>query len=936
MRAISATLEKRLKLGAAPPWVLVEAEVRTAAAIVDTYDEWGTADSLTGLTRRLDGTLELAGTATTLLDQTTSDGFITDLDRASPTIVAAVEWKTTAGFWFNNVRARLHPDRTGAGREVDFWRCQVFRVHRVRAGPSQILQGAGSTGDYVELLPISPVVDVTETGTAEREVTFTFPTPIGRPTARPLDGGTVWNHPVVVIQIWAVTKTGATAGNVGWRKDSAQTSYTAGGGDFLLEDWTITEPAESVSGDRFRFWQITAGGGGVARLRLQYDVYANDDATFTTNPLDLGAAPPSAAAMRFLGRAITPTGTAVRFYARNDADSAWVEYTDGQTAADLGLTASQTRKMRVELDTNAAGDSTPRVLAMGIETITVTPLHHVAEVVSVDWVVDPVRCEGRVSELRLRGIKDGVNDFNAAIEKLMSDNHPSALSFALYYGHPDDDRSTWAVLDVFPIVEDMEHDGHSIVVIALSSLGYLTGGPGRLPRYNTATNEREDLVYTNPTDTSKEIWADLVEQLEVPARYIGPGPEDVTFSYVNAAGAVATLDTSTISLSKRIADSEGRVEVDAVSFLNGFATTSHSGRIRAVRMRGGQGALHDILPADQIRWTAVTPGFRLRRPVIFAEYGAFENPDELDETRAFHQAAIDNLGQGRIQTFDRLPESAMSYVQTQALAEAITGRELAAFGAGLLQWSFESIYPRPGLTLGDMIGVETDRFVARDPIAARALRGALWAIGRVVGIHDAAHTQFSIHMESWADIIAAAEVVTRIGLVELASCRAYLTGDDVVSTGTFWTYPIAFAAEDHDTSDIHDNAVNNTRLTVPPGLGGRYSVVAHLPYSGLSGATFGVTILKNGATNIAWLSVNPAVAPTMGSWDLSLQTAELAAGEYLEVVFSGAGNSGWTLAGGSADETYFAIRRNAPIRPVISTPQTTDLVNPMRRWRLPS
>jgi len=348
-------------------------------------------------------------------------------------------------------------------------------------------------------------------------------------------------------------------------------------------------------------------------------------------------------------------------------------------------------------------------------------------------------------------------------------------------------------------------------------------------------------------------------------------------------------------------------------------------------MRGGQGALHDILPADQIRWTAVTPGFRLRRPVIFAEYGAFENPDEPDETRAFHQAAIDNLGQGRIQTFDRLPESAMSYVQTQALAEAITGRELAAFGAGLLQWSFESIFPRPGLTLGDMIAVETDRFVARDPIVARALRGALWAIGRVVGVHDAAHTQFSIWMESWADIIAAAEVVTRIGLIELASCRAYLTGDDVVSTGTFWTYPIAFAAEEHDTSDIHDNAVSNTRFTVPAGLGGRYSILAHLPYSGLSGATFGIAILKNGATQIAWLSVNPAVAPTTGSWDLSFQTVELAAEEYLEVVFSGAGNSGWTLVGGSANETSFAIRRNTPIRLVVSTSQVT-LVDP-RRWR---
>ncbi|HWO88446.1 MAG TPA: hypothetical protein VNL98_04775 [Gemmatimonadales bacterium] len=920
--------------------MLVEAQVVVRGHIRDTFDEWGEADSLVGLDRIADGTLQLSGTPTDLFDQTVSDGFITDLDRVSPLVVAMVEWRQVgANVMFNNVRLRLHPDVAATGRQVDFWQCQVLRVHRVRKNGPNALTGITGTGDILELLPLSSVVTVAETGTAERDVSFTFPRPIRpRDLGRPLDGDTLWPYPVLVFQLWAIKKDGTAAGNVGWRRNSAQASYTQG--NITLYGKTLTETADGFKGGR---WQITGTAGGTPRMRVQYNAYANDDVSFTTNPFDLGATPASTDAVRFFGQA-SPNGGSVTFQVRNNADTDWITYTDGQTATQVGVSARQTYKMRALINTNAAADVTPIVFGMGVEEVTVTPLHDVAEVESIEWVIDPMTLQATIPEIRIRGFKDGVHDFNAAIEELFANNDTADISFALYYGHPSDARADWCLLDVFPIVEDLEHDGHSIVVIALNPLGYLTGGPARLPRYNSGTGKRDELVYTNPTDTPKEIWENLLNtQLAPPGRYIGQPPENPTFLYVDDTGTIQTFDMSTISLSKRIADSDVRTEVDAVSYIAGYATTAYGGRIRAVQMRGGEGPLRAIITADEISWTAVTPGFRLRRPVVFAEYGTFDNPDEPDEIRAFHQAGIDNLGQGRVQTVDRLPEAAMSYVQAKLAAEAIAAREVAAFGTGLLQWSFEHVYPRPDLTLGDRIALEVDRFVARDPNAARALRGALWVAGRIVGIHNAEHTRFSVWIENWADIIASNAVVTRTGLVELASCWLTRTADQSIShTGPgFLRNVINWTAEDHDTSEMHDTATNNEFVTIP--INGRYRVRLHMEYTGLTG-TIGnagrnpqVQIQKNSLTGIVdkRLRIFEGTQPADGSVDLEIPSLVLADGDTLRVNIVASLDTGesysFTVKGGST-ESFLSVQRLGPLTPVEGTRVGGGVaVDPIRR-----
>jgi len=359
-----------------------------------------------------------------------------------------------------------------------------------------------------------------------------------------------------------------------------------------------------------------------------------------------------------------------------------------------------------------------------------------------------------------------------------------------------------------------------------------------------------------------------------------------------------------------------------VSFLAGYATTSYGGRIRAVQLRGGEGPLRAIITADEIRWTAVTPGFRVRRPVIFAEYKTFDNPDAPDEVRAFHQPAIDNLGQGRIQTVDRLPEAAMSYVQAKTAAEAIAAREIAAFGLGLLQWSFEHIYSRPDLTLGDRVAVECDRFVARDPNAARALKGAVWAVGRIVGIHDHAHTRFSIHLENWADIIASTAVVTRTNLNELARCIAYhSTNQNFGGTEDV----IQFDSETEDIGGFHNavGGVLSSRQTVPSGWGGGFEVEAYLPYTtldttGTVGSEFvDIILTKNGITGelLAVQRLDGRVDPLSGLVSFFVPHILLAAGDYVNCYYTATGlGCGMTVVGNGAKNAHLSIRRINPAR----------------------
>ena len=113
-----------------------------------------------------------------------------------------------------------------------------------------------------------------------------------------------------------------------------------------------------------------------------------------------------------------------------------------------------------------------------------------------------------------------------------------------------------------------------------------------------------------------------------------------------------------------------------------------------------------------------------------------------------------------------------------------------------------------------------------------------------------------------------------------ASCEAYASATTSLANST--ATAVAFAAENWDTDAFHDNVTNNTRLTVPAGLGGRYLVIG--------GCTFALNI--TGVRSIR-LRVNGAgtndsftMLPTTGLATIMSVSRELLlnAGDYVELL----------------------------------------------------
>jgi hypothetical protein len=75
-----------------------------------------------------------------------------------------------------------------------------------------------------------------------------------------------------------------------------------------------------------------------------------------------------------------------------------------------------------------------------------------------------------------------------------------------------------------------------------------------------------------------------------------------------------------------------------------------------------------------------------------------------------------------------------------------------ALGTGKFLWPFTSLVPHPELELGDAVAVETDSFAMLDPTTGEAIRGPLWAIGRVAEIGDLWGTVLGIWVRGFADL----------------------------------------------------------------------------------------------------------------------------------------------------------------------------------------
>lgn len=125
-----------------------------------------------------------------------------------------------------------------------------------------------------------------------------------------------------------------------------------------------------------------------------------------------------------------------------------------------------------------------------------------------------------------------------------------------------------------------------------------------------------------------------------------------------------------------------------------------------------------------------------------------------------------------------------------------------------------------------------------------------------------------------------------------------------LTSGT--TTVLTFQTEDHDASGMHDNATNNSRLTIPAGYAGKWRFTAQAEFAANATGLRSVSIQRNGANLSPVTTAQHAASPTFGTV-VQVTTAPVTAavGDYFEATANqtsgGALNVGPTFTWFSAE-----------------------------------
>jgi hypothetical protein len=113
-------------------------------------------------------------------------------------------------------------------------------------------------------------------------------------------------------------------------------------------------------------------------------------------------------------------------------------------------------------------------------------------------------------------------------------------------------------------------------------------------------------------------------------------------------------------------------------------------------------------------------------------------------------------------------------------------------------------------------------------------------------------------------------------------CKATGSGTSNITSNNTW-FALALSAEDWDTDSFHDNVTNNSRITIPTGLGGKYLIIGHYGINGGSAnVNYDIDIFKNGNTS-GELALQRESANTTFVNISTMVVLDLAAGDYVQV-----------------------------------------------------
>lgn len=143
-------------------------------------------------------------------------------------------------------------------------------------------------------------------------------------------------------------------------------------------------------------------------------------------------------------------------------------------------------------------------------------------------------------------------------------------------------------------------------------------------------------------------------------------------------------------------------------------------------------------------------------------------------------------------------------------------------------------------------------------------------------------------------------------------CKLYKSANQAINNASLTT--VTFDSEDFDVGNLHDTAVNNSRITIPAGGAGLWLFVATCSWGGrnAAGGRTGAYVYKNGTTRIAIAEETPDAASGDGNLGTTFSAVcfDLAvAGDYYEMQVRQDSGGSLNLLGASEDLASFAAAR---------------------------
>lgn len=779
----------------ADPGARLIAELVTTVAedVIDSPSEWGGRDVTGSITTldaggiRLTGSPDAAASHATDDAPTSSDLVLLDGPWSASTVdVLVVEWGDTdaESRELHKLTARLDP-AYGGSKAVASWFAQLYRL-------AEITFSTPESGEVWRLVPITGKVEVTA-GASVADVDFIFdtssvPARIGpSPQIEGPPSAAVLQGPTTVAFVWARAGDGSEPANVAWVADSTVSSGQKTSGNDTIQHRQLEIPALPENSGR---WVNGGLKPGMPRFQLEGKTYTAQTATFTSNPLDLGATPTED--VEFIAEGDEPSDSTLLFEVHDG--SSWITFVDGDRAgedrtseggSDLStLSLQQTYDVRVTLTPSTSSEVTPIARRMGAREITSELLDRIVEWGSISWQIDPVTLVANLPECELTIVHSGERDYRDVATELLSEHYIAELLVRVWWGHPDLARRYWLHITDLEI-DDVEWHPAGVRLVCVTPLARLRRS---VPPADTVQLTREAITYDPTTVTLKSAWDDLLDgQLGLPARLRGPGVQDATTKVGRTIDDVAP----------------GKVYLDQVAYLAGGAAIESQGRLRFAEAfdRAPPVAAFD---RGELIPESVTPGYRARITDFYVPFGYDSRRSDgrggfVGEAYARNDTVIARLSRGLVEVEERVDDDLARWIPTDpasdpedsALAVAIATRAVQRLGAGIPMVAFRSAgSPKPFVELLDRVELATDALVARDPSdPTRYIRGRVSVTGVVVGVHDLEGRSFTVWIQDYADIVPADVTVARIGFgnptIEAAAFVFQKDGDFNV---LFWTH----------------------------------------------------------------------------------------------------------------------------------------------------